>query len=414
MRYPDYILKVLGAVALIMAASSCVKSDVEYDTSGADISIAPVASTVTRSIPGAITGIGYPSDETMGIFAFHSELSPDQPWPDETSVTPYVYYKEPDKNEDGLPDSEKKDWAAEFGTTQASNNTWGGIFSTLGADGKTLSKQRLPHQWPESGSLIFAGFSPYYKFQAVNTDNLTLDGTLKPMKEMVEFNVEEKALKITGYRVGQYIPMSAEEIEHPDYDHVNKSQSDLLFFMPQVDKDGNYIGVNKLSAYPARFYHALSLVEFTVRAEDDYDIDRIEIDKIKLEEVYHTGNFTARLDDNGKISAEWELSQSHSDVTVFGDDDPETDYLQLTLEPRTVAQLLIIPGPTHRIKVECHVFIKGQMYIQVFYVDPDDVGIKEWLVGKRYVYNLILGLNKITFSSEAKDWNDVRDAITIQ
>ena len=74
MRYPDYILKVLGAVALIMAASSCVKSDIEYEASARDISITPVASTVTRSIPGAITGTTYPQGETMGVFAYHNHI----------------------------------------------------------------------------------------------------------------------------------------------------------------------------------------------------------------------------------------------------------------------------------------------------------------------------------------------------
>jgi hypothetical protein len=35
------------------------------------------------------------------------------------------------------------------------------------------------------------------------------------------------------------------------------------------------------------------------------------------------------------------------------------------------------------------------------------VGITEWEMGKRYVYNLIIGLNKIEFAPEAYDWNDV-------
>lgn len=409
MRYPDYISKVLVAVAVIFAASACVKSDIEFETSGKDISIAPVASAVTKSIPGAVTGTDYPQNETMGIFAFHSDTAPGESWSaDFTGVTPYVYYKTPDEDEDGEPDTVNEGWAAEFGVTD-SNNTWGGIFSTLDADEKTVSSQRQPYQWPENGSLIFAGFSPYYKFQAVNVESQTKEGKLKPMKGMVSFNVESKALKITDYTVGQYIPMSADQIVNSDYEYVNDSQSDLMFFMPQVDKDGNYVGVNKLSAYPARFYHALSLVEFKVRAEDPYDVSHIHIDKIKLEKVYHTGDFTATVGKNGSITARWTDLEGQENIHIFGDEDAheDGDELDLDMDLRSVAQLLIIPGPTHDIKVVCHVYTMGKYYEQTYIVEPDKVGIENWEVGKRYVYNLIVGLDKIEFSSETYDWNDV-------
>lgn len=413
MRHPYYIIKVLLAAAVIMAASACVKSDIEYVTTGSDISIAPVASVATRSIPGAITGNVYPMRETMGIFAFHNEgAKPGEPWDNDAIVKPYVYYMEPDGDDEGTePDNPQTDWAAEFGFS-AVKGAWGGIFSTLTDDKKSTEKVDMPHHWPDEGSLIFAGISPYYKFQSVDTEHLTMDGTLKPLKEMARFDVETKTLSVPGYTVGQYIPMTAEQIADPDLEYVNESQTDAMFFMPQV-KEGKYVGVNKLSAYPARFYHALSLIEFKVRAEDDYDLDRVEIDKIKLESVYHTGDFTAKINNDGTVSAEWTSLRSSSNITVFGSD-TDHEYLQLDLEPRSVAQVLLIPGPTHNIKVECHVFIKGEMYVQVFEVTPKDTGILEWEIGKRYVYNLIIGINKITFSPETYDWNDVRDAITVQ
>ena len=409
MRYPDYILKVLGAVALIMAASSCVKSDVEYETSARDISITPVASTVTKSQPGAITGTTYPQGETMGVFAFHHPEADPGEWPaDLTSVVPYVYYK----NEDGSDPTDAegnalKNMAAEFGYRD-SYGAWGGIFSTLIDGGKNTSKVGQPHLWPEEGSLIFAGISPYYKFQAVDVDNLTVDGTLKSLKEMATFDVATRTLEVKGYTVGQYIPMTAEQIADPEHQYINTSQSDAMFFMPQV-KDGSYVGVNKLSAYPARFYHALSLVEFKVRAEDDYDMDRIHIDRITLEEVYHTGDFTARVEDDGTVSAKWDNLKGQKNIHIFGDEGGHDGSAELLLDMdlRSVAQLLIIPSPTHPITVGCHVYTMGKYYNQTFVVDPGKVGITKWEMGKRYVYNLIIGLNKIEFTPENYDWNDV-------
>ena len=409
MRYPYYILKVLGAVALIMAASSCVKSDIEYERSGGDISIAPVASAVTKSQPGAITGTTYPQGETMGVFAFHHPEADPGEWPaDLTSVVPYVYYK----NEDGSDPTDAegnalKNMAAEFGYRD-SYGAWGGIFSTLIDSGKKTSKVDQPHLWPEEGSLIFAGISPYYKFQAVNTEHQTMDGTLKSLKGMATFDVATRTLEVKGYSVGQYIPMSAEQIANPNYEYINDSQSDAMFFMPQV-KGGNYVGVNKLSAYPARFYHALSLVEFKVRAEDEYDMDRIHIDRITLDQVYHTGDFSAKVNDDGTITAGWTNLKGQEDIHIFGDAGGHdgTAELLLDMDLRSVAQLLIIPGETHPITVGCHVYTMGKYYNQTFVVEPDVVGIEKWEMGKRYVYNLIIGINKIEFSSETYDWNDV-------
>ena len=409
MRYPYYILKVLGAVALIMAASSCVKSDVEYETFARDISIAPVASAVTKSQPGAITGTTYPQGETMGVFAFHHPKAYPGEWPaDLTSVVPYVYYK----NKDGSDPTDAegnalKNMAAEFGYRD-SYGAWGGIFSTLIDGDKNTSKVDQPHLWPEEGSLIFAGISPYYKFQAVNTEHQTMDGTLKPLKEMATFDVATRTLEVKNYSVGQYIPMTADQIQNPDIEYVNTSQSDAMFFMPQV-QNGHYVGVNKLSAYPARFYHALSLVEFKVRAEDDYDMDRIHIDRITLEEVYHTGDFTARVEDDGTVSAKWDNLKGQKNIHIFGDEGGHDGSAELLLDMdlRSVAQLLIIPGETHPITVGCHVYTMGKYYNQTFVVEPDVVGIEKWEMGKRYVYNLIIGINKIEFSSETYDWNDV-------
>ena len=399
-------IKALMGVVVIWMTLSCVKSEIDYGPSDKEVSVVPVTSMVSKSIPGAIMGNTYPFGETMGILAFHNEKAePDVPWEKEATVEPYVYYK----NEDGsdLTDGENplKNMPAEFGYRD-SKGAWGGIFSTLSQDKKSTSKEEQPHTWPEDGSLIFAGISPYYKFHAIDPEHPTMDGSLRPLNNMVTFDVATRTLKITNYSVGQYIPMSAEQIEDPDHEYVNKSQSDLMFFMPHV-QDGKYVGVNKLSAYPALFRHALSLVEFTVRAEDDFDVYNLDIDRIALEEVYHTGDFSATVNDDGSVTASWDNLEGQEAVNVFGTKDDTATDLHLDMQPRSVAQLLIIPGPTHRIKVVCHVYTMDKYYEQTYIIEPEDVGIDKWEMGKRYVYNLVLGLNKIEYAPETYDWNDV-------
>ena len=73
MRHSCYILKVLGAVALIMAASSCGKSDILYDESRGEISISPASSVQSKTILGPVSDAVYPNDETMGIIAYAKE-----------------------------------------------------------------------------------------------------------------------------------------------------------------------------------------------------------------------------------------------------------------------------------------------------------------------------------------------------
>lgn len=407
MRYQGYI-NVLLAAAVVLMASACVKSGIEYETSSRDISIAPVTSmTVAKSIPGAVTGTTFPQNETMGVFAFRNPDADPGLWGSTDSVEPWVYYKDKDGND--LKDGEGNllVMPAEFGYREG-NGAWGGIISTLSDDGKSTSRDGQPHNWPDGGSLIFAGISPYYKFQAVNVGNQTLDGTLKPLKEMASFDVKTRTLSVPGYTVGQYIPMTAEQIADPDHEYINTSQSDAMFFMPQVE-NGKYVGVNKLSAYPARFFHALSLVEFKVRAEDDYDMDHIHIDRITLEQVYHTGDFTATVNDDGSISAQWKNLIGQKDIHIFGDEGGhgEGEELDLDMDLRSVAQLMIIPGEAHRIKVVCHVYTVNKYYEQTYIVRPKEIGIEKWEIGKRYVYNLIVGLNKIEFAPDTYEWNDV-------
>ena len=386
MRYLGHI-KVLLAVIVIMTVSACVKSGVEYDTSGREISVTPVTSVAAKSVPGPVFGTSYPRGETMGVMAFHNNGT--QGW------NPYFT-------------QESADNIVEFAYVEQ-YAAWGGVKTIV--DGNDKDVERRPQQWPEEGSLIFAGVSPYFKFQHTYGENATLEDKLLSVnttvdgrkKYEVSFDVAGKTLRINNYSVGRYVPMTSQQMAD-NAEYVNVSQSDLMFFMPQADESGNYIGVDQVNAYAAHFRHALSMVEFTVRAADESTADRVDIDRITLSQVYHTGSFAATIKDDGSIEAGWLENQLAvaEDVNVFGDDDETASGLYLDLDPRTVAQLMVIPGPTHPIEVVCHIYINGNRYVQTFSLVPGG----KWEVGKRYVYNLIVGLNKITFAPETYEWND--------
>ena len=368
-----FIISTLLAVFL----ASCIRKEpvLSSDRTGGEIVFdTPVTSTMMKSVPGPITDFSYPEDETMGIFAVHSN-EPAGTWATKGS-TMYIN-------------------GGEF--KALSTGTWAGWDGT----------KRYPYYWPDNGSLIFAGYSPYRKLN---------DSRAETPIENVEFIASERKLKISEYTIGTYIPMSKEEIEDPDVDYKNASQSDLMFFLPPIDSDGNYIGVNNLPSCEAHFMHALSLVEFNVKVEDEFDIDRVHIGKIVLENVLHTGDFSATRLDNGEVEIKWENLYDynlHKNLTIF-EAENATNALYMSLEPRTVAQILIIPGPTHPINIHSHTHINGKIYNQEVIVTPEEVGISEWKAGRRYIYNITLGINKITFSANSEKWNDNSGGITIQ
>jgi hypothetical protein len=47
------------------------------------------------------------------------------------------------------------------------------------------------------------------------------------------------------------------------------------------------------------------------------------------------------------------------------------------------------------------------MYKQTYLVNPEDVSIDKWEMGKKYVYNLVVGINRIAFAPETYEWVDL-------
>lgn len=374
MRHRDHI-RTLQAAAVILLLASCVKSGINYETFGEDVTITPVVSMVTKSVPGPLTGTVYPVAETMGILAFHHQSYGAGQWGDPAGAQAYIGDVAGSKG-------------GEFGY-HSSYGSWAGL-----KDGA-----HFPYHWPDKGSLIFAGYSPYrrigYDHNLVDVGN-------------VSFDVAERKLSIIDYRVGRYVPMTKEQIQSPDYVYENVAQSDLMFFMPTM-VDGKYVGVNHLASFPARFHHALSMIEFTVRAEDDYDIDRMDLDRVTVNSVYHEGDFNAVLQDDGSFVAEWTGLRETDNMDVFHAHEiaEDEDGLELFLKPRTIAQMLVIPGPAHPIEVVCHIHVNDRLHTQTLEFTPEQLGITEWEMGKRYVYNLILGLKKITFAPDTYEWNNI-------
>ena len=355
MRYPDYIFKVLGTVAILMAASACVKSDILYDESQGEISISPASSVQSKAILGPVSDAVYPNDETMGIIAYASEM--------------------------------KGSWTGSLDGASLYIN--GGEFKYdefldgwVGWDGNA----HYPYYWPDKGSLVFAGYSPYRRGGS-------------PL-ENVSFDVKSKTLSVTDYQVEPYVPMTEAQMYDGSAQYDNKNQSDLMYFLPRSDVYGNYIGVNNVEAYAAAFYHALALVVFNVQAESSDDVDYIRLRRITLDGMASAGDLSVQMSNTPAGNVDWTLSDGAS----FGScpvlyNPSESGGMKLSTATRQVVEILTIPVGLHNIEITYSLIVNGDPHEETMTYQT------QWEAGKKYVYNLILGTENIQLIPQiTTDW----------
>lgn len=322
----------------------------------------PVTSLASKTVPGPVDGADYPTDETFGFFAYHCNTSAGS-WNDPSqTVTPYILDGEFKVRED---------------------NVWGGW------NGE--AKDKYPYYWPTLGSLIFAGYSPY-----VRTDGTSVSG--------VSFSVENKTLSISGYQVEEYSPMTEAEMYSGSTPYENKTQSDLMYFLPKADASGNYVGTNGDDAYGAIFHHALAQVVFNVKADTYDDIDYIRLRRIVLGDILSKGDFVARMGGGAAGTVKWTLSEGASKADKQVLHNPSAlGGMKLSTEYRQVVQLLTIPVGQHGIDITYTLNVNGSYHEETMTFQD------EWESGKKYVYNLILGADFIKLIPDVTEWVEINE-----
>lgn len=264
------------------------------------------------------------------------------------------------------------------------------------------------YYWPKNGSLTFIAYSP------------------ASVKETEEVTVTKAGIQINGYNV--------------DTDAAN--QVDLLFSERAYDKksvDDGYVEDGETDADPSvtydsyagvhlSFKHALSSILFSARTKDTYDGTTITLKEISLLNIKSKGTFNQNLKDaNGETTAAdaelWVGQSELKNYVISGlnqvlDANPYYPSTKGTGNP-TVADglrksdFILLP----------HEFEENIGYIptiQVKYTikSPDSAPIDqvqevslvhltgEWKWGHRYIYNLIIALDKIYFEPYVTPWTD--------
>ena len=349
---------------LVFGILSCSK-ETTIDNTPNNISLFPVPLPSAKSVAGVVTPTsGYPDDESMGVFAYYSPKTGSWSSSDRNSSVSYI------------DDVEFK----------KQDTYWAGW----------ENRAPKPYYWPLSGSLIFAGYSPYYQ----------VDGTTRIN---VSFDPSTKTLSCPEYIIEDYTARNNATVAAANY---NDSQSDLMYFLPKVDYTYDFVGVRTPdNAYNAIFHHALSLVEFRVKAASSGDISKIDLHKITLKEVVHKGSFDVVVEDSPEGRGAWTLDRETAaytkDIVAFDAGKIEGDDNGLTLSTAyaSVAQILIIPGLTHEIEIEYRIHVvSGRTITEKSVIKPTEIGITEWLIGKKYSYDISLSVNNIEIEPILNEW----------
>ena len=229
--------------------------------------------------------------------------------------------------------------------------------------------------WPHQGSLVFAGYSPF------NAE-----------KESVTFDPVEKTLTITGFE--------------------SDGQTDLMYFLPTLSNSGNYVGtLDKSNSVSAQFFHTLSLISFEIKA-DPLDDGKVTLKTVTLKNANTKGDFSATCVSSSSAGTLSWKNQITSEYPVASSSLPTA----LSSSSALATQDLFVPGsnltnsPVVEFKYEiAYNTVDGEGDVEnatkeetTSFTIEDYTA--EWEAGKKYVYAVTIGLNRIEFENLTAEW----------
>ena len=335
--------------AAVAAMAACTKSSVVYDDSQNEIGFIPVSDVVSKAVPGPIgvDGTGssqsYNQKETFGIFAYHNNNAvADTEWNAfYPNASLYIDNKEFVYRED--------------------------LLSFAG---------RNPEYWPKTGSLAFAGYSPWDMLN----DKVSYTADATPV------------FKINNFTQGNY--------EWPaNADNVTNNTVDVMWF--DVD-DQNSASQNDVAVV---FKHALAWLDFNVKLAEDVAAESFTIKSIVLTNMYLDGSFTTETTPPTWSPATGALKEivlydnsTGNNITTTG-----TTYGELLVIPQNIVKVASTTKSQLRISYTQNTS-DGTAQVETIVLDIEKDDIAAWELGKHYTYNISFSLNEIEVQPAVMDW----------
>lgn len=344
----------LFAAAASVAFTSCVKDEPAGITaSDSKISFeAPAVSGITRAVYGEIAS-PYPKTENFSVYARYFSGN----YTAFTDGTPYM------------------------------TNVKTAYNRTIGTKGGWDTESVLGGQayyWPKNGTLTFAAYSPS---DAAANCSVSWDA---------------QGFTFENFTVKQ------NPAEHYD----------LMFSERSYDRTKSEMaeGVTTYEGVDINFKHALSSIVFKVKTAAEYAGHTITVTDITLKNAYETGTFKQGLADaNGAVTtaAAWsgqtnEYNGGYSVLTADEAVESTTATKLVNVTPLIILPQAIAHGTNNiMIDVKYKIYNGTSEIEQSATIDVSAYDLEAFELGKRYIFTLIFGLNKIYFSPEVEAWDEV-------
>lgn len=329
-----------------VALTGCVKTESEVAVKSDSNRIVfdnPVVSSVTRAL---IDGTEYPTDVPFSV---------------------YAQYKNANTGENLL---------------YMENVTTRYVTSTPG----TNQKSWVPvgnYYWPKQGTLSFAAYSPTAASTVFNRVSWADD---------------------SGFTFDNFNAAT------------NQANSyDLMYSDYVADQEqGDEADYTKYYGIQLTFRHALSALVFRAKAADNYTGAEIKVKTIEVLEAYNQGDLTTN---NASNSAGWSDFRDPTTMEVqnLASAALTTDYVQQGDVLLMVPQGFDHNGGvkvkiTYTIKTESAATMTQTHTVALSTLNEAGAGASthdDWEMGKRYIYDITIGLDRIYFAPTVTDWDDV-------
>lgn len=341
----------LAAMAGV-ALTGCVKTESEVAVKSDSNRIVfdnPVVSSVTRAL---IDGTEYPTDVPFSV---------------------YAQYKNANTGENLL--------YMENVTTQHVTSTPG-----------TNQESWVPvgnYYWPKQGTLSFAAYSPTAASTVFNTVSWADD---------------------SGFTFDNFNAAT------------NQANSyDLMYSDYVADQEqGDEADYTKYYGIQLTFRHALSALVFRAKAADEYDGAEIKVKTIEVLEAYNQGDLTTNNADNTAGWSDFQNPTTMAVANIAGAALDHTDFAQqgdvLLMVPQAFdhnggVQVKI----TYTIDTESNATMTQTHTVDLSKLTENGTvtAHADWKMGKRYIYDITIGLDRIYFAPTVTDWEDVMVTDTI-
>lgn len=427
-----------GAAAIALLPGACTGTIAVYDDTQTEIGLSPVTRPDTKIISGGMetTFDGY---ETFGVFAYHKITGAGQTWEAFTSaggdMNTYLYkvpfckraagdsYWGGGKNEvplvyeraTGSPDYVKGTSYIALSETE--------VFSTV---------ERAPQYWPNTGSLIFAGYSPYQTFdfyettEEVDNEEVTVEHRdFVPIDAVYDIDeaggYANPGLTVKDFRQGDY------NWEHDNHWAENET-FDFMWF--ETDDAGNMSFDSSTEAIPVTFKHACAWLDFRITAETP---GLFSISEVTLSDIYWQADFDSREDGcwsnfrydtgaNGDVR-ETVLFSHDGDRDMEEPDPDEIEFVKVDEKGFFLGDMIVIPQPVSDeaagkesvLVIEYLQHTSDDTPLTQTYVCPLDSVTENgrWEMGKHYIYDIVFALHKITVEPDVLEWEERPGSVTV-